>query len=32
MDEGLKFVTPDGGLRKKKRQKIFAIFTKVSQF
>ena len=31
MGEGLKFVTLDGGLRKK-RKKIFAFFVKMTQF
>ena len=31
MDEVLKFVTSDGGL-KKKRKKIFAVFGKITQF
>ena len=31
MGEVLKFVTSDGGLRKK-RKKIFAVFAKITQF
>ena len=29
MGEVLKFVTPDGGIRKKKHKKIFAFFTNI---
>ena len=32
MDDVLKFVTLDGGLRKKKRIKIFVFFAKMAQF
>ena len=31
MGEVFKFMTPDGGLRKK-RKKMFAYFTKITQF
>ena len=32
MGDGLKFVTLDGGLRKKNAKKIFAFFVKMTQF
>ena len=32
MGEMLKFVTLDGGLRKKECKKIFALFAKMTQF
>ena len=32
MGEGLKFVTLNGGLRKKKRKKIFVFLVKMTQF
>ena len=32
MGEVLTFVTPDGGLRKKKRKENFTVFAKIPQF